>query len=331
MGIISKREGTKTDLILWLMKISLCLVENQFNMSRQGTIHRYTLIIEKINNKQYPSFRDIHDYLMVCGFEISARTVQRDMEAIRTEFGIEITFDRIKSGYFIDPESSINIESFLRFLEIVNTAELLTESLHESKDTLNYISFDKGGGLKGIELLRPLLKAVKENRKIIFKHFNFHTEKTRKYKVKPYLLKEYQNRWYLVGFVSGINEMRTFGIDRIDELELTQELFVYNPQLNPQERFNDAIGVVYSTSEKQKIILSFIPSQGYYLKSLPLHSSQKIITDDANEFTIEICVVPNYELTQTILMNNEKVKVIEPDWLIQEIKTLLENTAKKYT
>lgn len=299
-------------------------------MSRQGTIHRYTLIIEKINRNQFPSFQEIQEYLYDCGFEVSKRTIERDIEAIRNEFGLEITFNRSKAGYFIDQENSINIESFLRFLEIVNTAELLTESLQESKETLNYISFDKGGGLKGIELLRPLLQATKEHRKISFKHFNFHTEKSRKYAMSPYLLKEYQNRWYVVGVVSGINEMRTFGVDRIEELEIKDELFKADPKLNPQERFNDAIGVVYSTSEKQRVILSFVPSQGHYVKSLPLHSSQKVLIDNDEEYRIEMKVVPNYELIQLILMNNDKVKVMKPEWLAQEIKELLEETLKKY-
>lgn len=299
-------------------------------MSRQGTIHRYTLIIEKINRNQFPSFKEIQAYLSDCGFDVSKRTIERDIEVIRNEFGLEITFNRSKSGYYINQENSINIESFLRFLEIVNTAELLTECLQESKETLNYISFDKGGGLKGIELLRPLLQATKAHRKISFKHFNFHTEKSRKYTMSPYLLKEYQNRWYVVGVVSGINEMRTFGVDRIKELIIKDEFFKPDNKLNPQERFNDAIGVVYSTSEKQRVILSFVPSQGHYVKSLPLHSSQVVLIDSDEEYKIEIEVVPNYELIQLILMNNHKVKVLEPEWLVQEIKELLRETLKKY-
>jgi predicted DNA-binding transcriptional regulator YafY len=299
-------------------------------MSRQGTIHRYTLIIEKINRNQFPSFQEIQEFLIDCGFELSKRTIERDIEAIRNEFGVEITFDRSKLGYFIDIEKSVNIESFLRFLEIVNTAELLTNSLSESKETLNYISFDQGGGLKGIELLRPLLQATKEHRKVSFKHFNFQTKKSRKYTLSPYLLKEYQNRWYVVGVVSGIGEMRTFGVDRIEDIKVKDEFFNVDPKLNPQERFNEVIGVVYSVSEKQTVILSFLPSQGHYVKTLPIHGSQKVLIDSDEECRIEIKVAPNYELIQLILMNNDKVKVIEPSWLVEEIKGLLEETLKKY-
>ncbi len=299
-------------------------------MSKHGTIRRYTLEIEKIRRGQFPSFQVIKDYLFEHGFEIGDRTIQRDIEQIRFEFGIEIKYDRDKNGYYIDYENSLNIESFFRFLEIVNTAELLTESLLESKDSLKHISFDTGGGLKGIENLKPLLRAIKDNRKISFTHFNFHTEKSRKYTLKPYLLKEYQNRWYVVGIIGGLNEFRTFGIDRIENLEIKTEIFKPDKKLNPIEMFNQTIGLVYSENTVQTIILSFTPKQGQYVKTLPLHASQKIIIDDENECRISLEVIPNYELIQQVLKHGETVKVIEPEWLVNEIRDIIKRTLEKY-
>jgi predicted DNA-binding transcriptional regulator YafY len=299
-------------------------------MSKHGTIRRYTLEIEKIRRGQFPSFQEIKDYLFEHGFEIGDRTIQRDIEQIRFEFGIEIKYDRDKNGYYIDYENSLNIESFFRFLEIVNTAELLTESLLESKDSLKHISFDTGGGLKGIENLKPLLKAIKDNRKISFTHFNFHTEKSRKYTLKPYLLKEYQNRWYVVGIIGGFNEFRTFGIDRIENLEIKTETFKPDKKLNPIEMFNKTIGLVYSENTPQTIVLSFTPTQGKYVKTLPLHTSQRILIDDEQECRISLEVVPNYELTQQTLKHGETVKVVEPQWLKDEIKGILKRTLGNY-
>lgn len=299
-------------------------------MSKHGTIRRYTLEIEKIRRKQFPSFQEIRDYLFDHGFEVGDRTIQRDIEQIRFEFGIEIKYNRDKNGYFIDYENSINIESFFRFLEIVNTAELLTESLNESKDALKHISFDTGGGLKGIENLKPLLKAIKDNRKITFNHFNFHTNKTRKYSVKPYLLKEYQNRWYVVGLIGNLKEFRTFGIDRIENLEVKTETFKVEEKFNPIEMFEKTIGLVYSLNTSQNVILSFTPTQGKYVKTLLLHISQKILIDNDTELRISITVIPNYELTQLILKHGDTVTVIEPEWLVTEIKENLKRTLENY-
>lgn len=299
-------------------------------MSRQGTIRRYTLIIEKINRNQFPSFSDIQDYLDDYGFGVSKRTIERDIEAIRNEFGLEITYSRTKEGYFIDKENSINMEAFLRFLEIVNTATLLSESLSDSKEALNYISFDKAGGLKGIEHLKPLLQAIKENRKIKFKHFSFQSQKNRTYTMLPYLLKEYQNRWYIVGIVIGLYQVRTFGLDRISQLELKEERFTPDPDINPKENFENIIGVVYETSKKQEVILSFTPSQGHYVKTLPMHSSQKVLVDNEEECRVALNIIPNYELIQHILMHHNNVKVIAPDWLKEEVKECLKSALEQY-
>lgn len=298
-------------------------------MSKHGTIRRYTLEIEKIRRGHFPSFQEIKDYLSDHGFEIGDRTIQRDIEQIRFEFGIEIKYDRTKNGYCIDYENSLNVESFFRFLEIVNTAELLTESLLESKDALKHISFDSGGELKGVENLKPLLQAITENRKIGFRHTNFQTGKSRKITLKPYLLKEYQNRWYIVGILGNLKELRTFGVERIDNLEIKSETFQQIKNINAPEVFSHTIGV-YSEGAPQTIVLSFTPAQGKYVKTLPLHSSQKITIDDDSECRVTLNVVPNYELTQQILKHGETVKVIGPSWLVNEVKNVLRRTLDKY-
>lgn len=299
-------------------------------MSHHGTIRRYTLIIEKLKSNQYPSLNEIIDYLNDIGLKTSKRTTERDLDAIRNDFGIDISYNRLNDGYFIDYDNSINIESFFRFLEIVNTAELLSESLSESKEALSYISFDTGGGLKGIEYLKPLLQAIKEHRKIAFKHFNFHTELNKSYSMKPYLLKEYQNRWYIVGVVEGINELRTFGIDRLEDLKLKTDTFIPDKKINPLAKFEQIVGLVYSDAEQQRIVLSFTPNQGHYIKTLPIHKSQQILVDDATEFRIELKLIPNFELTQKILMNADAVKVVEPKWLADEIKNILLSSLENY-
>jgi predicted DNA-binding transcriptional regulator YafY len=108
-------------------------------MSRQGTIKRYLLIVEKITLTKSPSFKVLRDHLLDHGFEISERTLQRNIEQIRYEFGIEIKYDRTQNGYYVDKEESINYDAFMKFLEIVSTADLLTESLKDGKEAMSYI------------------------------------------------------------------------------------------------------------------------------------------------------------------------------------------------
>ncbi len=299
-------------------------------MSKQGEIRRYSLIIEKIRHGQFPTFPEIKNFLYDHGFEVGDRTIQRDIEQIRFEFGIEIQYNRNRRGYCIDYENSLNIESFFHFLEIVNTAELLTESLLESKDTLKHISFDTGGGLKGIENLKPLLRSVLQKRKITFRHYNFQTEKITDYTLNPYLLREYLNRWYVVGVVADTRDLRIFGIDRILDLKISADTFTSDNKLDPARLFDQTIGLVFSQNKVQHVILSFTPTQGKYVKTLPLHKSQKVLIDNEDECRISLHVIPNYELKQEILRHGDTVKVIEPEWLVCEIRQLLKRTLEKY-
>jgi len=299
-------------------------------MSTHSEIRRYFLVIEKIRHGKHPSFREIKEYLYQQGFQIADRTLQRDIEQIRYDFGVEITYDRTRNGYWIDPEASINLESFFHFMEIVNTAQLLTESLHESKDALRHISFGTGGGLEGIENLKPLLAAIRECKIIHFSHYNFATEKTTQYVVKPYLLREYQNRWYVVGIVEKIKKLRIFGIDRISHLVVTPHTYNRDPSLNPSALFKQTIGLVFSSNSLQEVVLSFTPIQGKYVKTLPWHTSQRVLIDNEQECRISLHVIPNFELTQEILKHGSSVKVVKPEWLAHQVRTVLEEALNQY-
>jgi predicted DNA-binding transcriptional regulator YafY len=272
----------------------------------------------------------LKNYLHEHGFEISPRTLQRDIEQIRYEFGIEIKYNRNRNGYFIDKDASVNLDSFLRFLEIVNTANLISDSLKDGKDELKYIQFESQGSLKGIENLKSLLFAIKNHRRIVFTHENFETGKKRKYSVKPYLLKEYQNRWYVVGLLSGLNEFRSFGIDRIENIQVLSETFVPDSKINPAELFENIVGLNYSLGSVEEVILSFTPLQAKYVISLPLHKSQKVIKETNKEVIIKLNVIPNFELTQKILMLGDSVKVLKPEWFKKEVKNVLKQALKKY-
>lgn len=299
-------------------------------MSQRGTIKRYTAIIEKVGGQQYPSAQAILEFLEDLGFSISKRTLERDLDAIRNEFGVEITYNASNRGYFIDEQNSVELSAFLRFLEIVQTADLLTESLTESKRTLNYIHFDQAGGMSGVEHLRPLLQAIKEQREIKFKHFSYQREKSHTFAMQPYLLKEYQNRWYVVGWVHGIQQFRTFGIDRIKHLEVRSTTFERDDKIDLHSKFDATIGVIYGNGERERIVLWFSNEQKHYVKSLPWHPTQEIIKDDENGLVVSLFLVPNYELIQQILMHHAFVKVIEPNWLIEEVKEKLKEGLEGY-
>jgi predicted DNA-binding transcriptional regulator YafY len=298
-------------------------------MSAQGTIRRYTLEIEKISSYRYPSFQVLQNFLHDHGLEISKRTLQRDIEDIRYEFGVDIKYDRNKRGYYIDIENSPEFDTLLHFLELVNTADIISESISESKKALKYISFEGNGSFKGTEYLRDLLYAILNQRKIAFLHKSFTAEAPKERVLYPYLLKEYQNRWYIVGFLPN-DEFRIFGIDRIETLKVTTETFKHKARFNANDLFDNTIGVSTDGSRPSEVILNFSAKQAKYIQTLPLHPSQMIVKETRQSVTVSLSLVINLELVQKILSFGDKVKVISPQRLRFHVTQTLRNTLAQY-
>lgn len=298
-------------------------------MSSYTSLRRYYLLFEKVSKSHFPSFVDIQSYFRENDIEISDRTLQRDVNHLRSDFGIEIAYDKQRNGYFIDNEMSINPEVFLRFLEVVATAEMFHSSIKESKDSLKFIQFENVGSLKGIEYLPVLLKAIKENKCIRFKHYNFHNDTLKNYQIEPYMLKEYQNRWYVVGKPENMQEFRTFGIDRISELHIVDLSFMRTTE-NPAEFFENVVGLTWHSFEMDKVGFQVFKPDDKYIKTLPIHPSQHIVAETDESTTFEIQVIINYELVQRLLMLGSACKVESPASLVEQIRKIVEEMGGFY-
>jgi predicted DNA-binding transcriptional regulator YafY len=298
-------------------------------MPKNEPIKRFFYEIEYLRKKSFPTLKEIVFYLENREIFTSVRTVERDIEQIRNNFGISVIYDPLEKGYYIDEDMSPDLQRFIRFLEIANTAGIFLSGIKQTKDFIKDIEFDLRGGLLGTENLNPLLKAVNGLKKVQFTHFNYLTNQSSKVLLAPYFLKEYLGRWYVVGMRDD-NKIRTYGIDRISDLEITKETFEKNKENKARENFDSVIGLVYSYGKPELVVLSFTPRQGQYVKSLKWHHSQKTLVDNENEFRISLFVVPNYELFQQILMHGADVEVVEPQWLREKIKGKIMDALNRY-
>lgn len=299
-------------------------------MSQQGKIKRYILILEKVQKGYHPTLKEIIQYLFNQGHEVSSRTIQRDIEQIRYEFKVELKYNTSYRGYEIDIKNSLNIESLLHFLELYNTAEIISDSLQHSKETLNYIMFEAEGQQKGSQHLASILRAIKERLWLTFTHYNFHKDSYSTHRVAPYLLKQYQNRWYVVGKPDYTDEFRSFGVDRISDLQLTTDQFKKDTKVDPRSIFDHLVGLNYSEAQLERIVLEFESFQAKYANSLPLHESQKVLEENESSTLFELHVKPNFEFIQKILMNADRVKVLEPQWLADEVQGYAKRILNQY-
>jgi predicted DNA-binding transcriptional regulator YafY len=302
-------------------------------MSLQGTIKRYFLIVSLVKQNQRPSSADLLDMLHSEGFEISKRTLDRDIEDIRNEFGIELVYDKTKKGYFIDIKQTYNLEYILRFFELSISAQVMIDSFKEGKEALHFLSFDSSDSLTGVHWLRDLMMAIRTRRVVLFEHTSFQTGITLEYEVHPYFLKEFKARWFLYAYVPSLNDFRIFGIERIDKLMLADEYYKPIKNLNPAEKFEHIIGISLLPFQEQviqTIVISTTAEQGRYMKSLPWHPSFTPLVDTEDEFRFSLTIMPNSEFIQLMLYYCNRVTVIQPQWLRDTLKNILSEAASKY-
>lgn len=252
----------------------------------------------------------------------SERTIERDFKALVDEFGIEVKYSKETNGYSLDTENQERIQSLLKFIELIHIGELFKEGLDDFELLKDKIELEDSSKFKGIGYLKDILLAIKKNRQIQFTHENYWKETEKEYTISPLLLKEYLNRWYVVGVPLDGNEIRTFGIDRMENFKIGKVSKVkrkhYEKQLN---QFVNIIGLNYTAHHKvEKISLRVYSKQIKYLESLPLHHSQKIEIEEGAEYgLVTYHLIPNYEFEIEILKMNSMVQVLEPEWFREKI------------
>ncbi len=221
-------------------------------MSAQGTIKRYQLILEKLRYHSYPSFEEIQSFLHEQGFEISKRTLQRDIDAIRNEFSVSILFDRSRKGYYIDQDDSPGYGKLLKLIRLQNETEMVQQSLRDEHD---YISFEHQDEWSNIKWIEPLIDAIKHGKIVELHHFTFNREQSLPRMIEPYLLKEYQNRWYLLG-INEEGEVRSYGLDRITNVIVTTRTFTPRKGFDPLTHYAHIIGLNHNGSGVEEVVLA---------------------------------------------------------------------------
>ena len=298
-------------------------------MSKRESITRYSLIIKKLR-KNPATFNEISEYLAFeselqdYNFTVSKRTFKRDIEDISSLYNIDIVYDFSRKVYFIDFDEEPEVNE--RILEAFDTFNALNISDRLS----DYIHFEKRRP-QGTENLYGLLHAIKNKVQISFAYQKFWEGTITARVVEPYALKEFRNRWYVLANDLKDQKVKSFALDRLSELEITNRKFRLPADFNINDHFKYSFGIISPNEQKpQEVILSFTPFQGKYIKTLPLHHSQEIITDNEEELVIKLTLFVTFDFLMEVLSYGDNVKVIQPESLIKDVINTCKNVLELY-
>lgn len=299
-------------------------------MKTKISFNRWTLIIQKLKKKP-ASFEEISDFLdeesdiQDYDFRVSIRTFQRDIKDIESVFGIEIKYDRSQGVYQIIEDTNSGIKE--RMLEAFDTFN----ALQISEKVSDFIHFENRKS-KGTENLYGFLHAIKNKQLVSFTYQKFWEEQPEKRTIEPYVLKEFANRWYILGYDSSRKSVRSFALDRLSDLEIHKEKFTASVDFDVNKYYQYSFGII-SPEKNQKpeeIIISCESFQGKYIKALPFHHSQQIIKDTDDEFILKLFLVPTYDFIQELLSKGKTIKVLEPQSLVNELKNIYKAALEQY-
>jgi hypothetical protein len=258
------------------------------------------------------------EFLYDNDIQLSKRTLERYLKELIDSFFIEFSSD--KKGYIknkLIDESELNL-----YIQYLNVNILSQNLIHFSENSLKHKNFIISENIvfKGTEHIEKILISFDKKTALTFIYNKQYTQKEKR-EVIPLFLKEYQKRWYLIGLDgSRNNELRTFGLDRIEKLVFGQKRSDKVDIEKYKSTFDNVIGLDLRPSNPDfpkpiKILLKATNLQPHYFKSLPFHESQQII-EETNNFTLfEYKLLVNYELIQNINMYQPFLEVIEPEWL----------------
>lgn len=303
-------------------------------MTDYKTTKRIQALLTLFQAASFKSKEDICDRLRQdFGIDISERTLERDFKNLRENYDIDIRYSKSLGIYELPEENLPDITSFLKFSRIVDLGSFINKRMNNLDTLEQYVDMFADDNFKGFDLVESILLAIQKQRDLIFLHENYYEGTIKNYQITPLKIKEYLNRWYVMGVTRGEKDFKIFGLDRITKLKSVPgskiKRFPFDDHVNG---YNKIIGLTYDPASKpEKVVLRVQEKQIKYLRALPLHHTQKIeLKDGAKYGIVTYTLIPNYELQQELLKLNFMVEVLEPLKLRREIKSLLEATLKHY-
>jgi proteasome accessory factor B len=301
-------------------------------MPKETFISRFSLIIKRLE-KGPATYEQIVRYLedeadiQDRDFSISKRTLQRDIKDIASQLGIEIVNE--KKGdkrYFIKnkPETQEHGQRLLESYQVIN-------AINASQDYAEFV-FLETRKPKGLEHFYGLLFAIRNKRIVNFTHTKYWDDTVTKRTVHPLALKESQGRWYLAAVDTKDNRLKTFGLDRMEDIDISKTRYKDKYSYNIGELYTHAFGIINEEGKKPETVqLKFTYEQGQYVKTYPLHTSQKIVSETADNVIVEVCLYISYDFIKELLSYAEELEVIKPAQLRTRMKNHLKNSLKLYS
>ena len=265
-------------------------------------------LMERKGPMTLKEINDCYEYSSLYeGDEIQPRTFLRYREYIEETFPCYIDFNQRTGKYELRRHKALYGEddSLYDYLLSAYHIEGMTELALKHRDKIMLTEAPTG-----VENVLMILEAIDKN----------------------YFLRTWENRWYLVAEPDNHHHGQSvFALERMDNISLTEEKMLPSTDIDIEDYFDGCFGINHSDEAKpEKIRIKVYGNQVEYIKALPIHESQKEVEISEEWSIFEYRLIPCYNFYQQLLWHRERLEVLEPMYVRDEMKKVLESMIAKY-
>lgn len=318
---------------------------------RRSLLARLFRITQEVQRGTYPDIASLSRIL-----EVSRRTVNRYIEALRDDFGAPILYSKKYKGYYFEkswPFPLVDLsqgEALALFLSLSVVEQFRGTPLEHFFASLEeklkialpeeYKMSEKEFAMLFSPFLSPLMmkvdvkdvfdkifQAIDQRRRILLRYFSFSSHQETERKVDPYHLYNFEGVWYFCGFCHLRREIRDFALDRVREVTILAENFVRPSDFSPREYFAQAFRLYHG--ETLRVRIWFDPEKAPWIQERIWHPTQEIqeLPDGSVIFTVR---AHPEEIKRWVLGYGSHARVLEPESFRKEIQEEIERMRGMY-
>ena len=302
-------------------------------MKSYALFQQYIWLVNTINKHKKLTLDEINQHWLETdmseGLPIVRSTFNRHRDAILDMFGVIIECDK-KDGfrYFIFNSEVLEEESIQNWMMSTLSVNSI---LSESKGVYDRILLEQipSDG----DNLHKFIDAMKRGVRIKVGYRKYGSKSVKStMTLEPYFVKLFKRRWYaVVKFSEPDGMFFTLAFDRIVYLEISDEKFTYDKEFDPAGWFKDSYGIVRDSDvPAEKVVIRAFGKEANYLRDLPLHHSQVEICKEEEFSDFELWLSPTSDFWTPLLSRGSAIKVMQPQWLADEIRRMHIEAAKLY-
>ena len=262
---------------------------------------------EDILPRTFLRYKDYIDETFPCYIEYNQRTGKYELHRHKALYGEDDSlYDYLLSAYHIEGITELALK-------------------HRDKIILSEAP-------TGVENVQIILEAIDQGKGIECEYYSFNRKTVKHQLLIPYFLRTWEQRWYLAAEPDNHHHgISIFALERMEDIKLTEDIMHPSNKITAEEYFDGSFGVNHSDNQKPETIrIKVYGAQVEYIRALPIHESQKEVETTSEWSIFEYRLIPCYNFYQQLLWHREKLEVIEPSAIREELKSTLQKMLSNY-